>query len=140
VALARWGETVLVVDDEPSVRLLVVEILQDLGYATIEAADGASGLRVLRSDARIDLLVSDVGLPGGMNGRQMADAAREARPGLKVLFITGYNEDAALGHGRLAPGTQVLSKPFSMETLAARVRGLIAQAAGPDAAQDRTQG
>ncbi|RKK01498.1 response regulator [Pseudoroseomonas wenyumeiae] len=140
MAPARRGETVLVVDDEPTVRLLVVEILQDLGYATIEAADGASGLQVLRSDARIDLLVSDVGLPGGMNGRQMVDAAREARPDLKVLFITGYHEDAALGPSRLAPGTQVLSKPFSMEILADRVRALIAHGGTPDAAQGGAQG
>jgi PAS domain S-box-containing protein len=124
---AEQGETVLVVDDEPSVRVLVTEILQALGYATIEAEDGAGGLRLLRSDARIDLLVTDVGLPGSMNGRQMADAAREARPGLKVLFITGYTEDAVLGRGQMEPGTQVLTKPFAMDVLAAKVHGLIAQ-------------
>jgi CheY-like chemotaxis protein len=85
---ARAGETVLVVDDEPVVRMLVAEVLAELGYAAIEAGDGASALRVLRSDARVDLLVTDVGLPGGMNGRQFADAAREGRPGLEVLFIS----------------------------------------------------
>ncbi|MCG7362762.1 PAS domain S-box protein [Roseomonas sp. ACRSG] len=136
----RQGETVLVVDDEPSVRLLVVEILQDLGYVTIEAADGAGGLQVLRSDTRIDLLVTDVGLPGGMNGRQMVDAAREARPDLKVLFITGYTEDTVLGRGQLALGAQILTKPFSMENLAAKVRAMIAQGGAAEAAQDGTQG
>ena len=119
------GETVLVVDDEPSVRMLVVEILEDLGYAAIEAADGASGLKVLQSDARIDLLISDVGLPGGMNGRQMADAARAVRPQLKVLFITGFAENAVVGNGHLDPGMHVMTKPFAMEAIAARIRTLI---------------
>ena len=90
---ARHGETVLVVDDEASVRMLVTDVLGDLGYGALEAADGAAGLAFLRTDARIDLLVTDVGLPGGMNGRQVADAARDLRPGLKVLFITGYGRD-----------------------------------------------
>ena len=124
-AQAKAGETVLVVDDEPTVRMLVAEVLGDLGYAAIEAADGPSGLTVLQSEARIDLLVTDVGLPGGMNGRQMADAGRLSRPDLKVLFITGYAENAALNHGHLAPGTQVLTKPFSLDTLAVRIRSLI---------------
>ncbi|MCI0753523.1 PAS domain S-box protein [Teichococcus vastitatis] len=122
---AEQGETVLVIDDEPTVRMLVTEVLQDLGYAAIEAADGASGLQVLQSDGRIDLLVTDVGLPGGMNGRQVADAARVARPGLKVLFITGYAENAVLSHGHLEPGMHVLTKPFALEALANRIRTLI---------------
>ena len=122
---ARAGETVLVVDDEPTVRMLVSEVLEELGYAAIEAADGPSGLRVLQSDARVDLLVTDVGLPGGMNGRQVADAARVARPRLKVLFITGYAENAVLNHGHLAPGMHVLTKPFAMEALASRIKELI---------------
>ncbi len=123
---AGQGETVLVVDDEPTVRMLVTEVLEDLGYTAIEAADGSAALRVLQSDARIDLLVTDVGLPGGMNGRQVADAARAARPGLKVLFITGYAENAVLSHGHLDPGMHVLTKPFAMEALASRIRELIA--------------
>ncbi|MCJ2135976.1 PAS domain S-box protein [Methylobacterium sp. J-026] len=123
---AEQGETVLVVDDEPTVRMLVTEVLEDLGYAAIEAADGASGLKVLQSDVRIDMLITDVGLPGGMNGRQMADAARETRPDLKVLFITGYAENAALNHGHLGPGMQVMTKPFALEALATRIRGIIA--------------
>ena len=126
VERAGQGETVLIVDDEPSVRMLVTEVLEDLGYTAIEAADSASGLKVLQSDVRIDLLVTDVGLPGGMNGRQMADAARERRPDLKVLFITGYAENAVLGNGHLRPGMQVLTKPFVLETLATRIKNLIA--------------
>ncbi len=122
---AGRGETVLVVDDEPTVRMLVTEVLEELGYTAIEATDGAAALRIVQSGARIDLLVTDVGLPGGMNGRQMADAARVARPGLKVLFITGYAENAVLSHGHLEPGMHVIPKPFAMEALAGRVRELI---------------
>ena len=119
------GETVLVIDDEPSVRMLVAEVLTDAGYVAIEAADGAAGLAVLRSGVRIDLLVTDVGLPGGMNGRQVADAARVLRRDLKVLFITGYAENAVLGHGQLAPGMHVLTKPFAIEALASRIQELM---------------
>ena len=121
---ARQGETVLVIDDEASVRMLVTEVLDDLGYAALEASDGAAGLAILRSDARIDLLVTDVGLPG-MNGRQVADAARDLRPGLKVLFITGYAETALLNHGHLDDGMHVLTKPFAIDALAERMRSLI---------------
>lgn len=122
---AEHDEVVLVVDDEPTVRMLVSEVLEDLGYTSIEAADGPAGLRVLESNTRIDLLVTDVGLPGGLNGRQMADAARLARPGLKVLFITGYAENAVLSHGLLEAGMHVLTKPFAMDALAHRMRQLI---------------
>ncbi|OAI86125.1 ATP-binding protein [Pseudomonas putida] len=119
------GETILIVDDEPSVRMLLVDALGDLDYSLIEAGDSLSGLKVLRSDVHIDLLITDVGLPGGMNGRQMADAGRMTRPDLKVLFITGYAETAAIGEGQLEPGMQVLTKPFALETLAERVREMI---------------
>ena len=121
------GETVLVIDDEPTVRMLVTEVLEDLGYHSLEAADGPAGLGILQSDVRIDLLVTDVGLPGGMNGRQIADAARVLRPGLKVLFITGYAENAVLSHGHLGAGTHVLTKPFEMMALASRIKGLLAE-------------
>jgi DNA-binding response OmpR family regulator len=116
---------VLIVDDEPSVRMLVTDVLEELGYTAIEAADGAAGLSVLQSDVRIDLLVSDVGLPGGMNGRQMADAARVTRPDLKVLFITGFAQNAAVGNGQLEPGMHVMTKPFAMEAMATRIKALI---------------
>jgi len=122
---AGAGETVLIVDDEPSVRMLVAEVLGELGYTAIESADGASALQVLRSDARIDLLVTDVGLPGGMNGRQLADFGRIARPALKVLFITGYAEKAAMGAGGLDKGMAIVTKPFAMEGLAAHVKELL---------------
>ena len=122
---AEQGETVLVVDDEPTVRMLVAEVLEDLGYTAIEAADGVAGLKVLQTDVRIDLLVTDVGLPGGMNGRQVADAGRIERPDLRVLFITGYAENAVLNHGHLAPGMHVLTKPFSLDGLARRIKELV---------------
>ncbi|MGF2075772.1 response regulator, partial [Enterococcus casseliflavus] len=85
------------------------------GYATLEAGDGPEAMRILESDARIDLLVSDVGLPGGMNGRQVADAGRALRPELKVLFMTGYAENAVLSHGHLGPGMHVMTKPFELD-------------------------
>jgi CheY-like chemotaxis protein len=122
---AEAGETVLVVDDEPSVRMLIGDTLAELGYTGIEAADAAAGLKILQSDTKIDLLITDVGLPGGMNGKQMADAARVKRPNLKVLFITGYAENAAISNGHLEAGMQVMSKPFAMETLATRIRSII---------------
>ena len=127
---AGQGETVLVVDDEPTVRMLVTEVLEDLGYTAIEAADGPAGLKVLRSDVQIDLLVTDVGLPGGMNGRQVADAGRAVRPELRVLFITGYAENAVLSHGHLEPGMHIMTKPFAMEALASRIKELIAGSVG----------
>ena len=119
--------TVLVVDDEPAVRMLLSEVLADLGCESREAQDGAGALQVLQSDATIDLLVTDVGLPGGMNGRQVADAARAARPGLKVLFITGYAENAVLGQGQLEPGMHVMTKPFALDVLSGRIRALLAE-------------
>ena len=122
---AEEGETVLVVDDEPTVRMLIADTLAELGYQAIEVADAAAGLKVLQSDVKIDLLITDVGLPGGMNGKQMADAARARRPDLKVLFITGYAENAAISNGHLEPGMHVLSKPFPMDKLAARIRSVI---------------
>ncbi|MGI4858216.1 MAG: PAS domain S-box protein [Janthinobacterium lividum] len=117
--------TVLVVDDEPTVRMLVIDILEDLGYSWLEAENSAEGLKILQSDARIDLLISDVGLPGGMNGRQMADAGCVGRTGLQVLFITGYAENALLNNGYLGPGMTVLTKPFSIDVMAERIRSMI---------------
>jgi PAS domain S-box-containing protein len=121
---AAGGETVLVVDDEESIRMLVTETLVDLGYSAIEASDGPSAVKLLAADRHIDLLVTDVGLPG-MNGRQLADQIRSTRPSLKVLFITGYAENAVLNHGHLEAGMHVLTKPFAMEALASRIRELI---------------
>lgn len=125
VPRAHEGETVLVVDDEPSVRAVVVEVMKDLGYATIEAENGKEALDALASASRVDLMISDVGLPGGMNGRQVADAARVSRPGLKVLFITGYAENAVFSHGHLEEGMEMMSKPFDVDLLARRAKTLI---------------
>jgi PAS domain S-box-containing protein len=119
------GETVLVVDDEPTIRMLIADTLGELGYRAIEAADAASGLKVLESDVKIDLLISDVGLPGEMNGNDMVETARVHRPNIKVLFITGYADNAAITNGHLEPGVQVMSKPFSMDKLASRIRSII---------------
>lgn len=124
--LVKGKETVLVVDDEPLVRMIAVEALEEQGYTVLEADDGATALRVLEMYRTIDILVTDVGLPGGINGRQVAEAALVKRPDLKVLFITGYAENAVLNHGHLARGMQVLTKPFQMEALIERVSDLIA--------------
>ncbi|MEZ0241963.1 MAG: PAS domain-containing protein [Sphingomonas sp.] len=119
------GETVLVVDDEPAIRALIVDVLHEAGYRAIEAEDGVSGLKILQSKERIDLLITDVGLPGGMNGRQVADAGRAIRPGLKVLFITGYAENAVIGNGHLDRGMQVITKPFAIEPLGNKIREML---------------
>jgi signal transduction histidine kinase len=124
-ALTSRNEQVLVIDDEPTVRMLVTEVLEDLGYTTLQAADGAGGLAILQSDRRIDLLVTDVGLPGGINGRQVADAGRSLRPGLKVLFITGYVQDAKAWEDQLESGMHLLTKPFAMAALAGRIEHLL---------------
>jgi PAS domain S-box-containing protein len=123
---AATGETVLVVEDEPVVRGVILEMLGEQGYRTLEAVDGPSGLRILRTDERIDLLVTDVGLPG-MNGRQLADQARETRPELKILFITGYAESVAIADGFLQPGMEMITKPFDLGNLSRRVRTIISR-------------
>ena len=122
---ATASSVVLVVDDEPDVRLVVRDILSDLGYTILEAETGRAGLDIVTSGVHIDLLLTDVGLPGGMNGRQLADAARQHRPDLKVLFITGYAENVAIGNNRMEQGMQVMVKPFALEMLAIRVQSII---------------
>ncbi len=117
------NEVILVVEDEAVVRLLIVHVLNDLGYRTLEAADGPSALRILLSSQRIDLLVTDIGLPG-LNGRQLADAALEKRPALRVLFMTGYAENAA-SSSFLASGMEIIAKPVTMDTLAGRIRQIM---------------
>ena len=121
---ANAGETVLIVEDDPAVRVLVSAVLNELGYAFVEAADADTALPIIESDQRIDLLISDVGLPG-MNGRQMAEIGRQIRPQLKVLFITGYAEHAAVRGGFLDPGMQLITKPFTFDLLTAKVREMI---------------
>jgi PAS domain S-box-containing protein len=118
------GETVLVVEDEPVVRSVILEMLAEQGYRTLAAVDGPSGLKILRSAERIDLLVTDVGLPG-MNGRQVADQARETRPGLKILFITGYAESVSISDGFFHAGMEMITKPFDLDNLSQRIRAMI---------------
>jgi CheY-like chemotaxis protein len=123
--------TVLVIDDEPMIRMLAVNILEDLGYRTLEAGDGRSGLKLLQEHPQVELLVTDVGLPGGMNGRQVADAARVVQPALKVLFVTGYAESSVWKEGSPEKGMQVLTKPFNMDALAQKVGELFEQRGKP---------
>ena len=127
LAAAAGAQTVLVVDDEATIRHLIDEVLDELGYTVIGAADGAAGIKVLQSGARIELLITDVGLPNGMNGRQVADEARRLRPGLKVLFITGFAENAAVGNGHLEPGMELLTKPFTLEALTSKVADMLSR-------------
>lgn len=118
------GETVLLVEDEEGVRAIAAEHLRELGYAVLEAVDGPAALRLLHSGVQMDVLVTDVGLPGGLNGRQVAEAVRARRPGLPVLFITGYAGTAL--DSPLSPGMEVIGKPFKLDALVDRVRVLLA--------------
>ncbi|MFL1514079.1 PAS domain-containing hybrid sensor histidine kinase/response regulator [Pseudomonas prosekii] len=120
------GETVVLVEDDPAVRMLVLNLLNELGYHAHEAEDARAALPLLESDLRVDLLVTDVGLPG-MNGRQLAEIARQHRPDLKVLFMTGYAEKAAERQGFLDEGMDMVAKPFSIEVLANKIRTMIGQ-------------
>jgi signal transduction histidine kinase len=123
-AYAKDGETVLIVEDDAAVRALVSEVLSELGYGFVEASSGPEAVPILESGQRIDLLISDVGLPG-MNGRQLAEIGRQLRPGLKVLFITGYAEHAAVRAGFLDDGMQMITKPFAFDHLTTKVREMI---------------
>jgi CheY-like chemotaxis protein len=122
---AEAGAVVLLVEDELALRMVIVEVLSDFGYTVLEAGNSQSGLQIVESGARIDLLVTDVGLPGGMNGRQLADAARKQRPGLKVLFLTGYAESVAAGNDGMEQGMEIMTKPFALDQLVAKVKGMI---------------
>jgi PAS domain S-box-containing protein len=119
------GETILVVEDEADVRSFTVEMLRELGYRVIEAPDGPTGLRMLDAHREINLLFTDVGLPGGMNGRQLAEQAQRRNAGLKVLFMSGYARNAIVHHGRLDPGVELLLKPFTYQSLAAKIRHVL---------------
>lgn len=119
--------TVLVVEDEVLVQMLVLEVLDELGVTVLEANDGPSALEILQGDGQIDLLVTDVGLPG-MNGRQLADLARHVRPDLGVLFVTGYAEKAADASEFLGPGMQMITKPFALQQLSSKVTEMLATA------------
>jgi len=121
---AGAGETVLVIEDDPSVRLLVLQVLEELGYRTIETESGRDATPILQSTRAIDLMISDVGLPG-LNGRQLAEIARETRPGLPILFMTGYAEQAADQAAFLEPGMEIITKPFAIEQLAKRIDAIL---------------
>jgi CheY-like chemotaxis protein len=116
------GETILVVEDDPSVRDHSVSVLRELGYRVVAAADGHSALRMLARASEIEVLFTDIGLPGGMNGRQLAEAARVKRPGLKVFYTVGYARNAIVNGRVLQPGTELLPKPFSFAALAGKIR------------------
>jgi len=121
------GETILVVEDDRDVRGLTVEALHDLGYVVIDAADGRSGLRQLEANRDVRLLFTDVGLPGGMNGRQLADEAKRRYPDLKILFTSGYARHAIVHHGRLDPGVELITKPFTFDALATKLRRVLSE-------------
>jgi PAS domain S-box-containing protein len=118
------GEAVLVVEDDSAVRLIISDVLRELGYASIEAGDGQTALPVLTSNTPIDLLITDVGLPG-LNGRQLAEIARQHRPDLKILFVTGYAEHATGQTPFLAPGMEMVTKPFTIDALALKIREML---------------
>ncbi|WP_443024746.1 ATP-binding protein [Sphingomonas sp. MA1305] len=125
VTVSEGQATVMVVDDEPTIRMLVTEVLDEMGHTVLEAGDAAAAMRLFATGAHVDLLVTDVGLPGQMNGRQLADAVLEQRPGLKVLFITGYAENAVIGNGPLAPNMALVTKPFAMDVIADRIAAML---------------
>ncbi len=123
---AEHGRTILLVEDEAAIRDLVSEVLGDAGYRVLAAPNGPSGVAMLRAAGPIDLLITDVGLPGGLNGRQVADAGRAVRPALRVLFVTGYAANAAVGAGQLEHGMAVMTKPFDTHELKRRVADMLA--------------
>ena len=125
IADPSGNETILVVEDDDDVRVFTSEILRELGYRVISARDARSALAGLEDDASVSLLFTDVGLPDGVNGRQLADMALERRPSLKVLFTTGYARNAIVHHGRLDPGVELVLKPFTQNELAKRVRRIL---------------
>lgn len=125
-SLMGEGEVVLVVEDDSAVRLLIVDVLKELRYRTLEAEDGKHALPIIESAQRIDAVVSDVGLPG-INGRHLAEVALARRPGLRVLFLTGYAATASSRADFLGPGMDMMTKPFSMDDLARIVREMLAK-------------
>ncbi|RZL71091.1 MAG: response regulator, partial [Sphingomonas sp.] len=122
--LGGHGQTVLFVEDDPSVRVLVRDVLEELSYRAVEAEEPAAAIEVLASDRPIDLMISDVGLPG-MNGRQLAEIARRHRPDLPILFVTGYAENAAIRADFLGTNMAMITKPFAMDTLAGKIRDML---------------
>ena len=124
-ALARGHEVVLVVEDNSGLRDLAVRYLQSLGYSTIPAVDGATAIEIIKGGAAIDLLFTDVVMPGGVDGRALADAARRLRPKLRVLFTSGFTAAAASAATENQFGSNLLSKPYRKGELARRVRAVL---------------
>jgi PAS domain S-box-containing protein len=122
---AIGAETILVVEDDDTLRMYAVEVLNDLGYSVLSAANAAVALEIIGRGHEVDLLFTDVVMPGGMNGRQLADEAKRRRPGLKVLFTTGYTRNAIVHQGRLDRGVEMIGKPFTFQELGARIRALL---------------
>jgi CheY-like chemotaxis protein len=131
VAQGSAHETILVVEDDRDVRNYSCEMLRELGYNILEAENGRSGLKLLDAHPHIKLLFTDVGLPGGMNGRQLADEARRRRPDLQVLFTTAYARNAIVHDGRLDPGVELITKPYSQAALSSKLRDMLDARAGP---------
>jgi CheY-like chemotaxis protein len=125
VTVKGAGETILVVEDEPDLRAYTIEALCDLGYRVLEAASGREALQIVERHPEIELLFTDVVLGNGMNGRVLADEVARRRPGLPVLFTTGYTANAIVHHGRLDPGMHLIGKPFTYAELAAKVRRML---------------
>ena len=123
---AATGEVILVVEDDADVRAYSVAALRELGYAVVEASDGPSALALL-DERPANLLFTDVVLPGGMSGADVARGARDRHPNIKILFTSGYSRNAIVHHGRLDPGVQLLTKPFTFESLANKVRDVLDQ-------------
>jgi signal transduction histidine kinase/ActR/RegA family two-component response regulator len=119
------GETILIVEDDEEVRRSSVEALREMGYDVLEAGDAMDGVRLIVDQGGIDLLFTDVGLPGGVNGRALADAARSAQPGVRVLFTTGYTRNAILHNGMLDHGVHFIAKPFTLAALALKIREVL---------------
>jgi CheY-like chemotaxis protein len=127
--VASLSETVLLVEDEEDVRRFTASLLEDLGYRTLVAADARAAMAILEREANVDLLFTDVGLPHGVNGRQLADQAVARRPGLKVLFTTAYTRNAIVHHGRLDRGVELIAKPFTRAELAEKLRKILGEPA-----------
>jgi PAS domain S-box-containing protein len=131
VARGSANETILVVEDDTDVRTYGCDTLRELGYNVLEAKDGDAGLNLLDSQPHIKILFTDVGLPGGMNGRQLADEARRRKPHLRVLFTTGYARNAIVHDGRLDPGVELITKPYTQAALSMKLRDMLDASEGP---------
>lgn len=130
MGIAQGGETILVVEDDPLVRRFSTQQLGTMGYKVLAAEHAARALEILQSGEHIDLLFTDVVMPGGMGGRELAQKALEIKPDLKVLYTSGYTENAIVHHGRLDPGVMLLNKPYRRVDLARKIRAALGNPTG----------